>query len=69
MLYYNHRKEINKSEGDGTMKKYMYDLKNKDTGKIEKTDLIAEAEDLTEEAVEFFFGGVDFDAVNVREVK
>ena len=69
MLYYNHRKEINKSKGEGTMKKYMYDLKNKETGKIEKTDLIAEAEDLTEEGVEFFFGEFDYDVVNVREVK
>lgn len=51
------------------MKKFMYDLKNKETGKIEKTNLIAEAEDLTEEAVEFFFGDADYDAVNIREAK
>lgn len=51
------------------MKKFMYDLKNKDTGKIEKTNLIAEGEDLTKESVEFFMGGIDYDAVNVREVK
>ena len=51
------------------MRKFMYDLKNKDTGEIEKTNLIAEAEELTKESVEFFFGGIDYDAVNVREVK
>ena len=66
MLYYNHRKEI---KGARKMKKFMYDLKNKETGEIEKTNLIAEAEGLTEEAVEFFFGDADYDAVNIREAK
>ena len=68
MLYYNHSKEI-KPKGERKMKKFMYDLKNKDTGEIEKTNLIAESENLTKESVEFFFGGTDYDAVNVREVK
>lgn len=50
------------------MKKFMYDLKNKDTGVIEKKDLVADGKDLTKETVEFFFGGVDYNVVNVREI-
>ena len=50
------------------MKKYMYDLRNKDTMEIEKKNLIAEGEGLTSSCVEFFFGGIDCDAVNIREM-
>ena len=51
------------------MAKFMYDLKNKETEVIEKTDLIAEGEELTKEVVEFFFGGLDHDAIHVRKVE
>lgn len=50
------------------MKKFMYDLKNKDTAEIERKDIVAEGKDLIKESVEFFFGGIDYDAVNVRKI-
>lgn len=52
------------------MRKFRYNLKNRETGKVVEENKVAElSNEWTEQAVAFFLGGLENNAVNVKEIK